>query len=72
MEGMVHQWDRREDLPREVERFLATIRAEEVEFDRYLATVLFTDIVGSTGLAAADGDASWRRPADRRYWSRKR
>jgi class 3 adenylate cyclase len=67
MSGTVHQWDRREDLPREVERFMATIQAEEVEFDRYLATVLFTDIVGSTGLAAADGDAAWRALVERHH-----
>jgi class 3 adenylate cyclase len=28
---------------------------------RFLATVLFTDIVGSTELAARAGDARWRR-----------
>jgi class 3 adenylate cyclase len=44
---------------REVERFLATVRAEEADLDRVLATVLFTDIVGSTERAAALGDASW-------------
>jgi class 3 adenylate cyclase len=45
---------------REVERFLATIREEEAELDRVLATVLFTDIVGSTEKAAALGDRAWR------------
>ncbi len=34
--------------------------AEETEPDRVLATVLFTDIVGSTGKAAELGDRSWR------------
>jgi len=33
---------------------------EEVERDRVLATVLFTDIVGSTAKAAELGDARWR------------
>ena len=28
---------------------------------RFLATILFTDIVGSTGLAQRLGDADWRR-----------
>jgi len=60
MPGDNHMWDRSEDLPAEVERFVATIRAEQVEFDRYLATVLFTDIVGSTAIASAGGDAAWR------------
>jgi pimeloyl-ACP methyl ester carboxylesterase/class 3 adenylate cyclase len=48
----------------EVERFLTGIwdRGEwdEVESDRVLATVLFTDIVGSTARAAEIGDARWR------------
>lgn len=35
-----------------------------VEVDRVLATVLFTDIVGSTAKAAAMGDQSWRRLLD--------
>ena len=60
MPGDNHMWDSSEDLPAEVERFLTTIRAEQVEFDRYLATVLFTDIVGSTAIASAGGDAAWR------------
>jgi class 3 adenylate cyclase len=33
-------------------------------FDRALATVLFTDIVGSTEAAAAMGDRRWRRVLD--------
>jgi class 3 adenylate cyclase len=47
-------------LIRAVERFLTTIRQEEAELDRVLATILFTDIVGSTETAAAMGDARWR------------
>jgi class 3 adenylate cyclase len=47
-------------LIRAVERFLATIRAEEAELDRVLATILFTDIVGSTATAAGLGDRRWR------------
>jgi class 3 adenylate cyclase len=46
---------------REVERFLATVRQEEADLDRVLATVLFTDIVGATEKAAALGDAGWRK-----------
>jgi class 3 adenylate cyclase len=44
----------------ETQRFLSAIRAEEAEFDRVLATVLFTDIVGSTERATAIGDRAWR------------
>jgi class 3 adenylate cyclase len=40
---------------------LARTRAwDEVEPDRVLATVLFTDIVGSTSKAVELGDAGWR------------
>jgi class 3 adenylate cyclase/dihydrofolate reductase len=35
--------------------------------DRILATVLFTDIVGSTAKAAAMGDRAWRQLIDRQY-----
>ena len=45
----------------EVERFVDMVSSEEHEtFDRILATVLFTDIVNSTGQAAAMGDHRWR------------
>jgi class 3 adenylate cyclase/pimeloyl-ACP methyl ester carboxylesterase len=43
-----------------IERFIASVRQEEAELDRMLATVLFTDIVGSTDKACAEGDAEWR------------
>jgi class 3 adenylate cyclase len=48
----------------EIQRFLRETWAEraweEAEPDRVLATVLFTDIVGSTAKAAELGDARWR------------
>jgi class 3 adenylate cyclase/pimeloyl-ACP methyl ester carboxylesterase len=43
-----------------VARFLSDVRQAETVFDRFLATVLFTDIVGSTERASALGDAGWR------------
>jgi hypothetical protein len=49
-----------EAVLREIERFLGSVRAEEADLERVLATVLFTDIVGSTEKAAALGDAAWR------------
>lgn len=52
----VHQ----EVVVREIERFLATVQEEEADLDRVLATVLFTDIVGSTEKVAALGDAGRR------------
>ena len=57
-------WVNSDPLIREVERFLRGIweRGEWdlVETDRLLATVLFTDIVGSTEKAASLGDRAWR------------
>ncbi|HSS35364.1 MAG TPA: adenylate/guanylate cyclase domain-containing protein [Patescibacteria group bacterium] len=50
-----------------VDRFARDIRDEEAEFDRVLATVLFTDIVGSTERAAALGDRAWRDLAERHH-----
>jgi class 3 adenylate cyclase len=42
-----------------VDRFLASLRAEQEVFERLLATVLFTDIVDSTPHAARLGDHEW-------------
>ncbi len=44
----------------EIERFIRSVSAEEAEIDRVLATVLFTDIVGSTDKAVELGDSAWR------------
>jgi class 3 adenylate cyclase len=44
----------------EIDSFLHGIREEEAELERVLATVLFTDIVGSTQKATALGDRAWR------------
>jgi class 3 adenylate cyclase len=44
----------------EIEEFLTGARAS-ADADRVLATVLFTDIVGSTSRAAELGDREWRR-----------
>ena len=53
-----------ESILEEIERFLKEAweeRAwEDAESDRVLATVLFTDIVGSTAKAVELGDARWR------------
>jgi class 3 adenylate cyclase len=43
---------------------LLTGQRLEVEIDRILTTVLFTDIVGSTSLAASLGDQRWRTLLD--------
>jgi pimeloyl-ACP methyl ester carboxylesterase len=48
------------DVAEEVEEFLTGTR-HAAETDRVLATVLFTDIVGSTAKAATLGDHPWRQ-----------
>ncbi len=50
-----------------ITEFLASIRAEQASFDRVLATVLFTDIVGSTETAARLGDRAWRELVERHH-----
>jgi class 3 adenylate cyclase len=47
------------DIAGEIEEFMTGER-HEADPDRVLATVLFTDIVGSTRLAAEFGDRRWR------------
>lgn len=44
----------------EIETFVATFRDQEAELERFLATVLLTDIVGSTEKAAELGDRRWK------------
>jgi class 3 adenylate cyclase len=51
----------------QIERFLATLREEEADLDRLLATVLFTDIVASTEKAAEVGDRAWRSLLERHH-----
>jgi class 3 adenylate cyclase len=48
-----------DEIPTEVERFLRAPLAAPIP-DRVLATILFTDIVGSTERAASLGDRAWR------------
>ena len=62
-----HFYARGDAIVDEVGRFLAQIREEEAAFDRVLATVLFTDIVGSTEHAAALGDRRWRELVERHH-----
>jgi class 3 adenylate cyclase len=51
----------REGFLTEIQRFMETLGAEQPEdADRILATVLFTDIVGSTEKAVELGDRAWR------------
>jgi class 3 adenylate cyclase/dienelactone hydrolase len=57
--GDVHvPWVRMDDLLAEVEEFLTGVRPS-APTRRELATILFTDLVGSTERARALGDAAW-------------
>jgi class 3 adenylate cyclase len=49
----------------ELETFLTGERPSAPKSERFLGTVLFTDIVGSTEQAAAMGDRAWRGLLDR-------
>jgi class 3 adenylate cyclase len=64
-----HWYARGDAIVAEVGQFLAQLREEEASFDRVLATVLFTDIVGSTELAAELGDRRWRELVERHHAS---
>jgi class 3 adenylate cyclase len=57
-EGDHVPWFDPDEILDEVEEFLTGVRAQ-VATDRVLATILFTDLVGSTERARALGDASW-------------
>jgi class 3 adenylate cyclase len=48
-------------IVREIDLFLRSVLDEEAEFDRVLATLMFTDIVGSTKRASQMGDRAWRQ-----------
>jgi pimeloyl-ACP methyl ester carboxylesterase/class 3 adenylate cyclase len=51
----------------ELHRFITSIRTEEAALERVLATVLFTDIVGSTDRAVALGDRAWGEVLERHH-----
>jgi class 3 adenylate cyclase len=55
-----------DDILDEIREFLTGVR-EPAEPDRVLATVLFTDIVGSTERARELGDRRWRELLDRHH-----
>jgi class 3 adenylate cyclase len=56
----------RDSVVDEIEEFLTGVRGGG-EPDRVLATLLFTDIVGSTARAAEVGDRAWRDLLDRHH-----
>jgi len=58
--------DNADEIADAIQEFLTGSRAP-VEVDRMLATVLFTDIVGSTEKAATLGDRRWRDVLDKHH-----
>jgi class 3 adenylate cyclase len=56
-----------EAVLRTIDAFLGDVRREHLELERVLATILFTDIVGSTQKAAELGDAAWRVLVERHH-----
>ena len=58
---------KQDELLDEMQRFVAGVRSDEADLDRMLATVLFTDIVGSTARAAELGDRGWRELQERHH-----
>jgi class 3 adenylate cyclase len=60
-------WTSADPVVEEIRRFVQRIRHEEAVLDRVLATVLFTDIVGSTSRAAELGDRAWKGLVERHH-----
>ena len=58
--GWWHWYGRGDAILREIGDLLDEVRRHNVVFDRVLATVLFTDIVGSTERATELGDQTWK------------
>ena len=56
-----------DSVTREIERFVRSVRDEEAVLDRVLATVMFTDIVGSTETVTRLGDQGWRDLVERHH-----
>jgi class 3 adenylate cyclase/pimeloyl-ACP methyl ester carboxylesterase len=51
----------------EIRHFVTRVGEEESDLDRVLETVLFTDIVGSTQMAAGRGDRAWHELIERHH-----
>lgn len=60
-------WASADAVVEALRRFVKKIRHEEAVLDRVLATVLFTDIVGSTARAADLGDRAWKDLVERHH-----
>jgi pimeloyl-ACP methyl ester carboxylesterase len=53
-----------DSMLQEIEDFVGEFREQEAELERFLATVLFTDIVDSTTTAASLGDRRWKETVE--------
>lgn len=62
-----HWYGRGDEIVRATDGFLRELQEEEAELDRVLATVLFTDIIDSTAMAARLGDRGWRRTVEEHH-----
>ena len=60
-------WAGADPVVEQIRRFGQRIRHEEAVLDRVLATVMFTDIVGSTSKAAKLGDRAWKDVVERHH-----
>jgi class 3 adenylate cyclase len=60
-------WGDQEPLLDAIEDFVEEVRGKEADLDRVLATVLFTDIVDSTVVAAELGDRDWKDLVERHH-----
>jgi class 3 adenylate cyclase len=60
-------WGASDRVADEIRRFIEKVRHEEAELSRALATVLFTDVVGSTEKAVKLGDRSWKELLERHH-----
>ncbi len=67
LSGSAHGWPSDNEVQDAIRDFMAELRREEAEFDRVLASVMFTDIVGSTGRTAELGDHVWRELVERHH-----
>jgi class 3 adenylate cyclase len=60
-------WRTSDRVVEEIKRFIRRIQHEEADLSRMLATVLFTDVVGSTTKAVELGDRQWRDLLERHH-----
>jgi class 3 adenylate cyclase len=65
--GWQHWYGRADAIVRDIRTFLGEIRSDEERFDRVLATVLFTDVIGSASFASGLGDEAWRDLIERHH-----